>query len=60
MNIPVEDAEKNDWKTGEDDIIQLNVPFVKNCHRAETTPVSVEIVRESQGDVFVEKVQDEA
>ena len=47
VHIPVKDAKCNDRDTGEDYVIELNVPFVKDGHRAETAKVCVEIVRHS-------------
>lgn len=58
VHIPVEDTHYNDWPTCEDDIVELNVPFVEDCHGAEATEVGVEIVRHRQNHVLVEKVQD--
>ena len=60
VDVPIEYTEKNNWKTREDYIIQLNVPLIKDCHCAKATPVGVEIVGKSQGNVFVKEVQDEA
>ena len=56
MNVPVEDAEEDDGETSEDDIIQLYVPLIEYGHRAEATPVGVEVVREGQRNVLVEEI----
>ena len=59
MDIPVENGHDNHGQTCEYDIIQLDVPFVKDGHGTESTPVGVEVVRHSQHYVLVEEVQNE-
>ena len=59
MNIPVEDAQRNDWRGRERNIVQLDIPFVKDSHGAKSAEVSKEVVRHRQRHVLVKEVEDE-
>ena len=57
MNVPVTDTEQKNGQTRENDVVQLDVPLVKDNHCAEAALVSIEVVRESEGHILVEEVQ---
>ena len=58
MDIPIEDTQRNDWRGRERNIVQLDIPFVKNGHGTESAEVSEEIVRHRQCHVLVKEVED--
>lgn len=60
VHVPVENAEEDDWQTGEDDVVELDVPLVEHGHRAEAAHIRVKVVWQRQRDVLVEEVEDEA
>ena len=59
MDIPVHHAEQDYWQTSKDDVIELDVPLIKDRHRAEATVVCIEILRDSTHDVLIEEVKSE-
>ena len=56
MDVPIEHAKQNDWQTGEDNIVQLDVPFVEDCHGTETAEVGIVVMRKSERHILVKEV----
>lgn len=59
MNVPIEHAEQDHWQTCENDIVQLNVPFIKDSHRTKSTEISIIVMWQSQCHILVEEIQNE-
>lgn len=59
VDVPVEHAKQDHRQTSENDVVQLDVPFIEHSHCTKATVVGKVVVRQRQSDVLVKEIQDE-